>query len=53
MIKAFRRKGCEHNDVLGEIFKTTTVTGQLHYASTQEPPGSEEERKLEEEFLNA
>lgn len=53
MIKAFRRKGCEHNDVLGEIFKTTTATGQLHYASTQEPPGSEEERKLEEEFLNA
>lgn len=39
--------------MLGEIFNTTTVTGQIHYASTQDPWESEEEHELEEAFLNA
>lgn len=49
-IESFRRKGCEHYDVLGEIFDTITATGQPHYASTQGPLESEEELELEEEF---
>ena len=42
----------EHYEVLGEIFNTTTATGQLHYASSQLLPNSDEERELEDKFLN-
>ncbi|KAM7503907.1 hypothetical protein LguiB_002811 [Lonicera macranthoides] len=41
-----------HYQLLGEIFNTTTATGQLHYASNQLPPNSDEECELENNFLN-
>lgn len=38
--------------IVREIFSSTTVTGKLHYASTQEPPDSADERQLEADFFN-
>ncbi|KAI5324197.1 hypothetical protein L3X38_033270 [Prunus dulcis] len=43
--KQFRTQGLEHYQLLGEIFNITTATGQLHYASSQLPPNSDNERK--------
>ncbi|KAL2548984.1 putative protein-like [Forsythia ovata] len=50
--KIFKREGCKHYHILGEIFSGTTATGGLGYASTQLPATSEEERQLEDDFLN-
>lgn len=51
-VKPYRKKGLEHYQLLGEIFNTTTAIGQLHYASSQLPPNSDDERELEEKFLS-
>ncbi|KAJ4839924.1 hypothetical protein Tsubulata_008556, partial [Turnera subulata] len=48
----FRRKGCDHYDLLGLIFNRSTATGGLHHSSGLEPPNSDEERRLDEEFVN-
>ena len=37
---------------MGEIFGGTTATGGLSNASTKLPPNSDDERQLEEDFLN-
>ncbi|KAL2456859.1 L10-interacting MYB domain-containing protein [Abeliophyllum distichum] len=50
--KIFKREGCKHYHILGEIFSGTTATGGLGNASTQLPANSEEERQLEDDFLN-
>ncbi|CAL2228986.1 unnamed protein product [Prunus armeniaca] len=50
--KQFRTQGLEHYQVLGEIFNTTTATGQLHYVSSQLPPNSDDKREVENNFLN-
>ncbi|KAL2519058.1 Myb DNA-bind 3 domain-containing protein [Abeliophyllum distichum] len=50
--KIFKREGCKHYHILGEIFSGTTATGGLGNASTQLPANSEEERHLEDDFLN-
>lgn len=50
--KKFRKEGYEHYAILGEIFGRTTTVRGLRNASTQPPPTSDEERKLEENFLN-
>ncbi|XP_052188897.1 uncharacterized protein At2g29880-like [Diospyros lotus] len=50
--KIFKKEGCKHYETLGEIFSGTTATGGLGNASTQLPPTSEEERQLEDDFLN-
>ena len=51
-MKKYRLKGLAHYETLGEIFNTTTATGQMHYASGQVPQDSDEERQLESRFLN-
>ncbi|KAK0605481.1 hypothetical protein LWI29_027326 [Acer saccharum] len=51
--KPYKKKGLEHYDILGEIFNTTTATGQMHFSSNQIPPSSDEERELEENFINS
>ncbi|KAL2512167.1 Myb DNA-bind 3 domain-containing protein [Abeliophyllum distichum] len=48
----FRKEGCKHYELLGEIFGRTTATGGLGYASTTLPPTAEEERQLEDDFLS-
>ena len=51
--KQFKKNGFEHNyEILGEIFNNSTATGKLSHASTQNPPTSDEERELEEDFLS-
>ncbi|KAL2508324.1 L10-interacting MYB domain-containing protein-like [Forsythia ovata] len=51
--RTFRKEGCKHYELLGEIFGGTTVTGGLSNASTQLPPTLEEERQLEDDFLSS
>ncbi|KAG6495406.1 hypothetical protein ZIOFF_043212 [Zingiber officinale] len=50
--KSIRKEGCDHFHILTEIFGRTTATGDMHRASTQLPPTSDEERELEEAFIN-
>ncbi|KAL2516886.1 putative Myb/SANT-like domain-containing protein [Abeliophyllum distichum] len=50
--KIFKRGGCKHYHILGEIFSSTTATRGLENASTQLSATSEEERQLEDYFLN-
>ena len=50
--KTFKKHGCKNYELLGQVFNNSTATGQLHHASTQLPPTSDEERQNEEEFLN-
>ncbi|KAL2500639.1 BRCA1-associated protein [Forsythia ovata] len=50
--KIFKREGCKHYYILGEIFCGTTAIGGLDNASTQLPATSEEERQLQNDFLN-
>ncbi|KAJ1441644.1 hypothetical protein SESBI_01268 [Sesbania bispinosa] len=50
--KNFKKNGFEHDyDVLGEIFNSSTATGKLSQASTQEPPTPDEEREIEGDFV--
>ncbi|KAL2545736.1 hypothetical protein Fot_14969 [Forsythia ovata] len=42
----FRKEGCKHYELLGEIFGGTTATDGLGNASTQLPPTSDKERQL-------
>ncbi|KAK9944144.1 hypothetical protein M0R45_009725 [Rubus argutus] len=51
-MKKYRLKGLPNYQTLGEIFNTTTATGQMHYSSSQVPQNSAEERRLEYRFLN-
>ncbi|KAG6466114.1 hypothetical protein ZIOFF_076065 [Zingiber officinale] len=50
--KSIRKEGCDHFHILSEIFGGTTATGDMHRAFTQLPPTSDEERELEEAFIN-
>ncbi|KAL6499969.1 hypothetical protein OROGR_027879 [Orobanche gracilis] len=51
--KQFKKHGFEHDyDVVGEIFNSSTATGKLSQASTREPPTSDEEKDIEEDFLS-
>ncbi|KAK0585997.1 hypothetical protein LWI29_037568 [Acer saccharum] len=51
-VECYRKKGLEHYQMLREIFNTTTATGQLHFSSSQLPPNLDDERALEDKFLN-
>ncbi|KAG8379496.1 hypothetical protein BUALT_Bualt07G0094500 [Buddleja alternifolia] len=50
--KQFRKKGCDHFELLCEIFNETVATGHLARSSTQGPLNSEEEQEVEEVFLH-
>ncbi|OIW00897.1 hypothetical protein TanjilG_19838 [Lupinus angustifolius] len=51
--KQFKRHGFEHDyDVVGEIFNSSIATGKLSQASTREPPTSDEDKEIEEDFLS-
>lgn len=52
MYKSFRKHGCKNYQLLTQVFGKSTATGQLHHASTQLPPSSDEERQTEEVFLS-
>ncbi|GAB2287673.1 hypothetical protein Dimus_022040, partial [Dionaea muscipula] len=48
----FRKEGFPHYEILGEIFNGTSATGGMHNASTIEPPTSDEEKRIEDDFFN-
>ncbi|XP_052198150.1 uncharacterized protein LOC127805024 [Diospyros lotus] len=50
--KIFKKEGCKHYAVLGEFFGEITAIGGLGNAFTQLLPTSEEERQIEDDFLN-
>ncbi|XP_054782610.1 L10-interacting MYB domain-containing protein-like [Prosopis cineraria] len=49
----FRKKGCDHYKLLGIIFNRSTATGVLHHSFTQDPPNSDEENELKNQYLNS
>ncbi|KAK6937196.1 Myb/SANT-like domain [Dillenia turbinata] len=49
---AFKSKGCQNYEMLGQIFNKSTATRPRHHASIQLRPNSREERENEEEFLS-
>ncbi|KHN45216.1 hypothetical protein glysoja_043533 [Glycine soja] len=50
--KNFKKHGFEYDyDILGDIFNSSTATGKLSHASTQEPPNSDEEKVMEGDFF--
>ena len=48
----FQTKGLSNYNLLGLIFNKSTATRVLHYASTQDPPNSDEENALEELLIH-
>ncbi|KAL2549319.1 uncharacterized protein Fot_10849 [Forsythia ovata] len=50
--KVFKMEGCKHYHTLEEIFSGITATERLGNAFTQLPATVEEERQLEDDFLN-
>ncbi|KAK3205166.1 hypothetical protein Dsin_019212 [Dipteronia sinensis] len=52
-VKPYQKKGLEHYEILGDIFNTTTATGQLSFSSSQVPLPSEEDREVEDNFINS
>ncbi|KAK3224682.1 hypothetical protein Dsin_004544 [Dipteronia sinensis] len=52
-VKPYRKKGLEHYEILGDIFNTTTTTRQLNFSSSQVPLPSDEDREVEDNFINS
>ncbi|KAK3206415.1 hypothetical protein Dsin_020461 [Dipteronia sinensis] len=52
-VKPYRKKKLEHYEILGDIFNTTTSTGQLSFSSSQVPLPLDEDRKVEDNFINS
>ncbi|KAL6565400.1 hypothetical protein OROGR_002351 [Orobanche gracilis] len=48
----FRRKGLDHYNLMAIIFNKNSATGVLHHSSTQDPPNTDEENELENQYLN-
>ncbi|KAL6541518.1 hypothetical protein OROGR_011004 [Orobanche gracilis] len=48
----FQRRGLDHYNLLGIIFNKNTATGVLHHSSTQDPPNTDEEIELENQYRN-
>ncbi|XP_035545727.1 uncharacterized protein LOC118348320 [Juglans regia] len=49
-VKKFRTSGCPRYADLCTIFGAAVATGTLHHASTQRPPSSDEEERLDAEM---
>ncbi|KAK3220551.1 hypothetical protein Dsin_014521 [Dipteronia sinensis] len=52
-VKPYRKKGLEHYEILGDIFNTTTATVQLRFSSSQVPLPSDDDREVEDNFINS
>ncbi|XP_058740553.1 uncharacterized protein LOC131612821 isoform X2 [Vicia villosa] len=48
----FQKKGCDHYKLLEIIFNKNNATGVLHHSSTQDPPNTDEENELDNQYLN-
>ncbi|KAK3204514.1 hypothetical protein Dsin_018560 [Dipteronia sinensis] len=52
-VKPYRKKMLEHYEILGDIFNTTIVIGQLSFSSGQVPLPSSEDCEVEDNFINS
>ena len=52
-VKPYRKRGLENYELLGDVFNTTTATGQLSFSSSQVPLPSDEDREVEDNFINS
>ncbi|KAK3183259.1 hypothetical protein Dsin_030545 [Dipteronia sinensis] len=52
-VKPYRKKGLEHYEILGDIFNTITATRQLSFSSSQVHLPSDEDREVEDNFINS
>ncbi|XP_073221565.1 uncharacterized protein [Cicer arietinum] len=48
----FQKKGCDHYKLLEILFNKNNATGVLHHSSTQDPPNTDEENELDNQYLN-
>ncbi|XP_054782956.1 uncharacterized protein LOC129290258 [Prosopis cineraria] len=48
----YKKQGLKHYNLLGVIFNRSTAMGVLHHSSTQDPPNSDDENNLENEYIN-
>lgn len=51
VFRTFKKKGCKLYPLLTTVFSSSTASGAFHNASTNAPQTSEEEHRLEEEYL--
>ena len=51
MFKSFKKKGCKLYSLMGLVFSKSNASGSFHNASTYGPQNSQEERRIESEFL--
>ncbi|CAI9261546.1 unnamed protein product [Lactuca saligna] len=52
VFKTFKKKGCKIYPLLSLVFSGSTAFGAFHNASTCAPQTSEEERRIEDEYLD-
>jgi len=48
----FQKKGCDHYKLLEIIFNKNNATGVLHHSSTQDPPNTDDENELDDQYIN-
>nr|KAJ0189322.1 hypothetical protein LSAT_V11C800406580 [Lactuca sativa] len=51
VFKSFKKKGCKIYSLLSLVFNSSTASGAFHNASTCAPQTSEEEHRIEDEYL--
>ena len=49
----FRKRGCEHYNLLGLIFNKSIATKVLHHASTKDLPDVDDDIELENQLLHS
>ncbi|KAK0592880.1 hypothetical protein LWI29_027150 [Acer saccharum] len=52
-VKLYQKKGLVHYEILGDIFNNTTSTGRISYSFSQVPLPSDEDREIEDIFINS
>lgn len=48
----FQKKGCDHYKLLDIIFNKNNAAGVLHHSSTQDPPNTDDENELDDQYIN-
>ncbi|KAK2656265.1 hypothetical protein Ddye_009317 [Dipteronia dyeriana] len=52
-VKPYPKRGLEYYEILGDIFNTTTATGQSIFSSSQVHLPSDEDRGVKDNFINS
>ena len=51
MFKSFKKRGCKLYSLMGLVFSKSNASGSFHNASTYGPQNSDEERRIESDYL--